>query len=89
MDVAYDVLGMSYNKLVASIDKLIKRALADYCSPSPLTQKKKVMLYRMIPLLALRPSTQFDHERHREFRKLEHVCKAELGRDVNTATTLP
>jgi hypothetical protein len=46
------------------------------------------MVYRMIPLLALRPSTQFDHERHCELRKLEHVCKAELGGDVNTATTL-
>ena len=46
------------------------------------------MVYQMIPLLALRPSTQFDHERHRELRKFEHVCKAELGGDVNTATLL-
>ena len=42
----------------------------------------------MIPLLALRPSTQFNNERHRELRKLEHVCEAELGGDVNTATAL-
>lgn len=46
------------------------------------------MVDQMIPLLALRPSTQFDQERHRELRKLEHVCKAELGGDVNTAITL-
>ncbi len=42
----------------------------------------------MIPLLALRPASQFDHECHRELRKLEHVCKAELRGDVNTTTTL-
>ena len=45
------------------------------------------MVYR-ITLLSLRPSTQFNYERHGELRKLEHVCKAELGGDVNTATTL-
>ena len=49
---------------------------------------KKLIVYRVIPLLALRPSTQFDYKRHRELRKLEHVCKAELGGDINTATTL-
>jgi hypothetical protein len=46
------------------------------------------MAHQMIPLLALRPTTQLDHERYRELRKLEHVCKTELRGDVNTATTL-
>jgi hypothetical protein len=87
MDMAYNVLGTSCNKLVTSIDRLMKYALADYCPPSSLTEKK-LMVYRIVPLLVLRPSTQFNHECHRELRKLEHVCKAELGGDVNTATTL-
>jgi hypothetical protein len=83
--MTHNVLGMSCYKLIASVDRLIKCVLADYCSPSPLTVS---MLYQMIPLLAFRPPTQFNDECHRELRKLEHVCKAELGGDVYTATTL-
>jgi hypothetical protein len=36
-------------------------------------------------LLALLPTSYFDHECYREFGKLEHVSEAELRGNVNTA----